>query len=214
MSHAPIRLVAFDMEGCLTSDPTVWEIVHRRLGTWDSHGLPYWQSYRAGELEYDRFAQMDVAVWRGAVFSLLHQAAAAVPLTKGCEDLLRALSASGVTVAIITNGLACVAARFQHDFGVAHVRANRVIVSDDALTGEIDIRVPYAAKGEVLNSLAAELGVTCDQIAAVGDSTSDIAMFQCARLGIAFRPGHASVAEAATHVVRDGDLRPLISLLT
>ena len=61
----PLRLVAFDMEGCLTDDPTVWEIMHRRLGTWDSHGRPYWDSYRRNELGYDEFARMDEAGWRG-----------------------------------------------------------------------------------------------------------------------------------------------------
>ncbi len=43
-----LRLVAFDMEGTLTCDPTVWELMHRRLGTWESHGLPYWERDAAG----------------------------------------------------------------------------------------------------------------------------------------------------------------------
>ena len=53
MTDHPIKLVAFDMEGCLTDDPTVWEIMHRKLNTWESHGDPYWRRYRAGEFGYD-----------------------------------------------------------------------------------------------------------------------------------------------------------------
>jgi phosphoserine phosphatase len=57
------------------------------------------------------------------------------------------------------------------------------------------------------------LGVRPEEVAAVGDSVSDIAMFRAARLGIAFRPSAARVAEAATHVVTDGGLTALLPLL-
>ena len=91
MAADEIKLVAFDMEGCLTADPTVWEIMHRKLGTWESHGHPYWKRYLAGEFGYDAFARMDVAVWQGAALSLLHEAAEEVPLMPGCAELLDAL---------------------------------------------------------------------------------------------------------------------------
>ena len=58
MSDDAIKLVAFDMDGCLAADPTVWELVHRRLGTWDSHGRPYWQRFLAGGLDYDEFEDL------------------------------------------------------------------------------------------------------------------------------------------------------------
>jgi phosphoserine phosphatase len=208
-----IQLVAFDMEGCLTADPTVWEIMHRKLGTWESHGLPYWQRYRAGELEYDQFACMDVAAWRGAPAPLLEQAAREVPLMQGCAELLRALHVEGVRVAIITNGLACVARRFQEAFGVSHLHANEVRVEGGRLTGEVEIRVPYSGKGELLRALAETLGLRRDQIAALGDSDSDIAMFQQARIGIAFCPSMPSVAAAATHLVPHPDLRSVLDIL-
>lgn len=214
MTHEPIELVAFDMEGCLTADPTVWEIMHRRLGTWESHGLPYWDRYRAGGLDYDEFARMDVAVWRDAPLATLHRAAADVPLMPGCRAVLRELSARRVAVAIITNGLACVADRFTGELGVAHVFANRVASDGDRLTGGLEVRVPYDAKGRILRQLAADLGVERARIAAVGDSASDAAMFREARLGIAFRTTDPHMRAAATHVVDGPDLRALLGLLT
>jgi len=213
MAELPIRLVAFDMEGCLTTDPTVWEIMHRKLGTWESHGLPYWNRFRAGELEYDAFARMDVAVWRGAPLDLLDQAAAEVPLMRGCEDVLKALSEGGVRFAVITNGLNCVADRFRRDFGVQDTYANRVVADGPWLTGELEIRVPYHGKGRILRSLAGSLGLRREEVAAVGDSPADIAMFDAARIRVAVRPCHESVAAAATHVIKDGDLRAVLPAL-
>ena len=131
----------------------------------------------------------------------------------GCRELLAALHSAGVTTAIITNGLMCVARRFRDGFGVRQVYANRVVVEMGELTGEIGIDVPYDAKGDVLRDLAGRLGVSAAEIAAVGDSPSDIAMFRASRIGIAFRPTKQAVADAATHLVREKDLRRLLPLL-
>jgi phosphoserine phosphatase len=211
--QAKLRLVAFDMEGCLTADPTVWELMHRSLGTWDSHGAPYWERYKAGEFDYDSFARMDVAVWKDAPHDALLAAAGSVALMPGCADLLTALRRAGVHVAVISNGLHCVADRFREAFGVEHIFANGVGTRDDRLTGELDLRMAYDDKGTVLAGLARTLGVSREETAAVGDSSSDIAMFREARLGIAFRPFHEAVADAATHVVKESDLGLLSDIL-
>ncbi len=208
-----IKLVAFDMEGCLTDEPTVWEIMHRRLGTWDSHGQPYWDRYRAGEFDYDTFARMDVAAWAGAAADELRAAARAVALMPGCRELMEGLAAAGVRVAVISNGLVEVAGRFREQFGVEHIFANRVVCCDGRLTGEIEIRVPYGEKGAILRRLARATGLRPAEVAAVGDSASDVAMFAESRIGIAFRPSDPVVSAAATHTVLEKDLRELLPLL-
>lgn len=156
---------------------------------------------------------MDVAVWRGARAGMLHESAAEVALMPGCAEALGGLIAAGVTVAVITNGLHCVADRFSTDFGVAHVFGNRVVAEGGRLTGEIELLMPYGEKGEVLRALTTDLGLTASQVAAVGDSPADIAMFRAARIGVAFCPCDPSVAEDATHVVHEKNLRPLLDIL-
>lgn len=213
MAKNDIKLVAFDMEGVLTDDPTVWEIMHGKLGTWESHGQPYWDRYRAGEFDYDTFARMDVAVWGGAPAELLHEAASEVTLMPGCGELMAALGVSGTQVAVISNGLLCVADRFRREFGVECIHANRAETVDGKLSGDIDIRVPYESKGEVLRLLAARLGLERAEIAAVGDSTSDIEMFREASVGVAFCSSHPSVEVASTHTVTRRDLFPLLDIV-
>ena len=214
MGQPNITLVAFDMEGVLTDDPTVWEIMHRKLGTWESHGEPYWDRYRAGEFDYDTFARMDVAVWREAPAGLLRDAAAEVPLMPGCAKLMNALSEQGVVVAIISNGLHCVADRFRDEFGVEHIHANRVVTTDGHLTGDIELLVPYEHNGEVLRGLAARLGLGRDEIAAVGDSAADVEMFREAAVSVAFCPSHELVPGAATRTIRTRDLRPVLDVVS
>ncbi len=213
MSEGAVQLVAFDMEGCLTANPTVWEIMHRRLGTWQSHGLPYWEHYLAGGLHYDEFARQDVAVWRGAPEELLQEAAGEVALMPGCAEALGELRRAGLRLALISNGLMCLAERFRREFGFAEVHANRALSRDGVLTGELDISVPYEHKGLVLGRIAGEWGLARAQIASVGDSPADVAMFERSAVSIAVSPTAPSVAAAATHLIPDGNLLPIVAMV-
>jgi len=208
-----IGLVVFDMEGTLTADPTVWEIMHLKMGTWESHGRRYWEEFKAGRLHYDDFARLDVATWKGAPASLLDEAVAEVPLVTGCCELIALLRSRGVETAIVSNGLERLGQRLAREVGLGRVAANREVVRDGRLTGELEILVPYEAKGRILERFAAEMGLPLDRVAAVGDGPADVAMLRRAGLGIAFCPSDPGVAEAAHYVVRETDLRRLIPLL-
>jgi len=207
-----IQLVVFDMEGTLTDAPTLWEIMHVKNGTWESHGWRYWERYRAGEMGYDEFARMDVAAWRGAPAALLAEAVAEVPLMDGCVELLGFLRERGIRSAIVSNGLECLGLRLARELGIERVEANREVVEDGVLTGEVELRVPFDAKGTVLARVADEMDVSAGNVMAVGDGTADVGMFRAAGVGVAFRPSDEAVAAAADHVVDDADLRRLIAL--
>ena len=208
-----VKLVAFDMEGTLTRDPTVWELMHRKNGTWDSHGANYWQAYKAGAFGYDEFARKDVAVWRNASAQLLDEAVADVALMPGCRELFDFLSANGIRSAILSNGLERLARRLQDEFSIARVAANRATVNGGRLTGEVEIRVPFDEKGTTLTRIISEMGLSRGSVAAVGDGVADIGMFRSAGRSIAFLPESAAVAAEADGVVEDADLRSLIPFL-
>ena len=211
--RAEIKLVVFDMEGTLTANPTLWEIMHLKVGTWDSHGRPYWEAFKAGELDYDRFAQMDVAAWKGADAPLFDRAVSEVPLMPGCEELLGHLHARGIRTAIVSNGLERLGLRLARRFSIWRVLANREVIERGRLTGELDIRVPFERKAEAMLEAAHDLGIGPENVAAVGDGRADVAMFRRAGKSIAFLPENPGVASEADHVVREADLRRLLEIL-
>ena len=208
-----IQLVVFDMEGTLTADPTVWEIMHRKNGTWESHGQPYWDQFKAGAFGYDEFARMDVAVWQGAPAAMLDEAVQEVPLMPGCRELVAALVQGGVRSAIISNGLERLGLRVAGELRIDQVEANREIVANDALTGELELRVPYAGKGESLVRIAGEMAVPLDRVLVVGDGVNDVSMFEQARYSVAFMANDERVRSAASHVIDVPDLREVIPLV-
>ncbi len=194
------------MEGCLTRDPTVWEIMHVKNGTWHSHGEPYWKSYLAGELHYDEFARLDVNAWRGADEDLLKTAANEVRLMPGCREMLDALHEMNMYTVVISNGLMCVARRLVEECGIKTAHANRAVVKDGKLTGELKLDVPFGEKGSILAKIMEETNAEPRRVAAVGDDTGDLPMFATAATSIAVNPKNRSVREAATHVIESGNL--------
>lgn len=212
MSGNGFDLVVFDMEGTLTCDPTLWELMHLSVGTWHSHGLPYWSRYRAGEIGYDEFAKMDVAAWGGSPLDMLNAAVEKVPLMPGCERLLPWLSSRGVHTAIISNGLERLGLRLVREFGLEKVLANRECAEAGVLTGDLEILVPFEAKGDALEKLAGELGVPLNRVMAIGDGPADIEMFRRAGKGVAFAPSHREVADGAHAVIEERDLSLVMSL--
>jgi phosphoserine phosphatase len=91
-------------------------------------------------------------------------------------------------------------------------RANRLVVSEGRLTGEVEEPIlGREAKRAALVELRERLGVSAAETLAVGDGANDLAMIAEAGLGVAFRAKPA-VAEAAPARIEHGDLRALLHL--
>ncbi|NOZ21658.1 MAG: HAD-IB family phosphatase [Planctomycetes bacterium] len=208
-----LKLVAFDIEGTLTVNPTVWEIMHRKLGTWESHGGPYWQRFCEGEFDYDTFAKLDVAVWRGAPHDLLLESAREVGYVSGCAKVMRELHGRGIVICAISCGLDVLSQRMSDELGIDHHFANTALHDNGTLSGELRINVPYGEKGRVLRELLDRLGIAPENVAAVGDHTIDIPMFELSAVSIAFNSGEPETNRAATCSVTSDDLTTILEHL-
>ncbi len=70
----------------------------------------------------------------------------------------------------------------------------------DRKKGFFEIMPKGCSKASAMKRLAGELGVPIEQTAALGDSSNDIPMLQCAGIGIAMGNATADVKEAADYV--------------
>jgi len=210
---ADLKLVAFDIEGTLTLDPTIWEIMHRKRGTWESHGDPYYQRFLHGEFDYDTFAEMDVAVWQGARYDMLLESAREVKTIAGCAEVMQALHEKGIRICAISCGLDILSQRLSDEFDIEHHFANTALHDNGTLSGELQINVPFREKGRVLQGLTAKLGVGPDETASVGDHYIDIPMFELSGLSIAFNSKEPETNGAATCSVSSNDLTAILDHL-
>jgi phosphoserine phosphatase len=203
-------LVAFDLDGTLVRIWSAWSWIHKLLGTLDA-ARPYAELYHAKEIDYVRWAELDVKLWHGVSLAHIEKAIkeelTVIPNAKGLIDALRRL---GLKTAIISSGLTVFADLTKQFLGIDVSKANKLITDEDGRICGVEVHVAFDNKDQILREIAQETQLTLLQCAAVGDSRNDIPMFRIAGFSIAFNPTNEDVAKAATTAIRSEDALDLL----
>ncbi len=206
-SMAGYELVAFDMDGVLVDMISSWRHVHECLNTDNAATAA---AYHNGDIDSQEFMDRDLALWRRQhsrhdITSLFQD----VDYMPGIHATIQRLSSAGVTTAIVSGGLDLLAERIASDAGIDHVLANGI--SPDMQRGIL--RVPPKKKNLALQRLARRLDVDTHDIASVGNSVYDVAMFSVSGLGIAFNPCDDDVVRAADVTIQEKDLTRILEYI-
>jgi len=125
-----------------------------------------------------------------------------VRLTAGAETLVQTMRAGGASCSLVSGGFLSFAEPVARTAGFDRVRANRLVFAGGKLSGEVgDPIVDSMTKREALIEVREQLGLSREDVLAIGDGANDKLMIEEAGLGIAFR------AKAALVEVADGELR-------
>ena len=164
-----------------------------------------------GEIAFEGALRERVTMLKGLAVEVLDQCyQERVRLNPGAETLVRTLSAHGVHCLLVSGGFDSFTGPVASAAGFAGHQANRLIMADGRLTGEVaEPILGREAKLEALQLHAAHLGVAFDDVLAVGDGANDLAMIEAAGLGVAYR-AKPVVAARADAKVDHGDLTTLL----
>ena len=127
-----------------------------------------------------------------------------VTLTGGAKALVRTFRAKGGESILVSGGFTHFAGPVAAEIGFDRAIANRLIVKDGVLTGEVEQPIVDAATKRVV-LLEALDGRDPAVSMAIGDGANDIPMIEAAGLGVAFHAKPKTIA-AADACVRFGDL--------
>jgi phosphoserine phosphatase len=107
------------------------------------------------------------------------------------------MRAGGATCLLISGGFTAFAEPVAREVGFNRVRANRLGMMREKLSGEVEGEIVDAAvKREALVQAREELGLRREDVLALGDGANDRLMIEEAGLGIAYR-AKPVLAEAA-----------------
>ena len=208
----PLRLAVFDLDGTLKQARDPYVYLHNLLGTLEA-SQAFFARGMAGEIAYEEWLKLDVALWKGVSRATMEALLRANPYLPGAQELVSALRQAGVRVAVISSGLSVHADLVRAELGLDWAIANELYFEDGFCTGQARACVPIGSKGHIVERLQAELGVGPEECLAAGDTTSDVDMFARVRLGVAVNPSSDSVRQGAGLVLEEADLRPLLPRL-
>lgn len=209
---APARLlVVLDVDSTLIHDEVI-ELLAEHAGAGERVARITERAMR-GELDFAQSLKERVSTLRGLDESVFADVAARIRVTDGVPELVDAVHAAGGLVGVVSGGFHELVDGLAERFGLDRWRANRLVVADGILTGDVDGPVvDAAAKESALREWAQDAGVALSRTVAIGDGANDLRMMHAAGLSVAFCAKPA-VRAAADVVVDTRDLSQVLPLL-
>ena len=207
-------LIAFDVDGTIVEQPaSSWRLIHILTGK-VREAEENMKLFREGKISYEEWAILDVKLWRGVkVDELDRKIEKMIRVMPGVDKLFKWLRKNGFKIALISSGVNLVVNRIAKKLEADIVETNIVKVRDGIITGEVEVRVGYYNKGDVLKEVAKRLGVPGNRIIAVGDEENDIPMFKVASISIALNPAKKKLWREAKYTVYTENLENLIPVI-
>ena len=202
------QLVVFDMDSTLIDAEVIDELaVEAGVG---EQVAAITEAAMRGEVDFKQSFVQRVALLEGLSEGVLQTVAKRLRLNDGAEYLLKSLNQLGFKTAIVSGGFTFFARHLQKQLGVDYVYANELDVVKGVVTGNVVGEIiDGQRKAEILVEIANKLGLSLEQVIAVGAGANDLAMLNIAGLGIAFRAKplvKASAKQAISNVGLDGIL--------
>ncbi len=206
---ADFGLVVMDMDSTLLAIESIDEIA-------DFHGIKaevaaITQSTMRGEINFAESITRRAALLEGLPESVLQRVYdERLQLSPGAEKMLQCVQSIGIRTMVVSGGFTFFTERIMKRLGLDYAFANTLDIQNGKLTGKVLGNIIGAtAKGEILEQKRDELGLSKEQVIAIGDGANDIKMLGAAGVGIAFHAKPVVQAQATyclNHVGLDGVL--------
>ena len=182
MSHHKIKLIAFDMDGTLTTERSSWEYLHRRMDIWTEKAYIFQDLFWAGKIDYAEFCRLDASLWQGTDCLSAGEILTEIQLRPNAGQVLNDLHNAGVKIALLSSGLKLLADQLAQILPFHHYHANELVCQDGCFTGDVIIHVstdvPGLRKEDYLQRLMDEYKIRPEETAAVGDTIGDLEMLR------------------------------------
>ena len=155
-----------------------------------------------GEIAFEPALRERVALLRGLQAGVADELIASrITLSTGAYSLVRTMRANGVYCCLVSGGFTLFTSRIAQMLGFHEHRANRLVLREGRLTGELEAPIlGREAKRATLVELRRRLGLSPQEVLAIGDGANDLAMLAEAGLGIAYRAKPAVAAAAHARI--------------
>ncbi|MBB5935443.1 HAD family hydrolase [Streptomyces zagrosensis] len=204
-------VVFVDIDGTLVPAPGSAVHVARYLGTEEEMAKAE-AAYAAGLLTNPEIAAVDALAWAGHTETEIDNWLTQLPLVEGIAETVQWCRGHRLLPVLATLAWQPIGKHITKRFGFAAYCGPELERADGAFTGRVRIAFDEFGKRDFALRYAEDLGFALSRCAAIGDSRSDLPLFDEVGLSIAFNPDQQARDRAST-VVDSGDLRSVTPLL-
>jgi phosphoserine phosphatase len=164
-----------------------------------------------GELDFEGALTERVGLLKGLDQSVIGKVLAErITFMPGGKALLATMKANGAYAALVSGGFTAFTAKVAAELGFDENRANTLLVEDGKLNGDVGRPIlGREAKVQALKEITTRLGLSHDDVMAVGDGANDLGMLGRAGAGVALH-AKPSVAAECDIRINHGDLTALL----
>jgi len=164
-----------------------------------------------GELDFEGALIERVGLLKGLPVTVIDKVLAdRITLMPGGKALLATMKANGAYAALVSGGFTAFTAKVAAELGFDENRANTLLTHSDELSGDVGRPIlGREAKVQALEEITARLGISEDEVIAVGDGANDLGMLTRAGAGVALH-AKPSVAAQCNVRINHGDLTALL----
>jgi len=146
------------------------------------------ESAMRGEIGFEASLNKRVALLAGLDTSALQKVYdERLTLNPGADQMLAALKAKGIKVALVSGGFTFFTSRLKERCQLDYTHANLLEENDGKLTGKVVGSIVGAEAKEIfLRKVCSELGIALNQAIAMGDGANDLKMMKPVGLSIAY----------------------------
>jgi phosphoserine phosphatase SerB len=164
-----------------------------------------------GEIAFEPALRERVALLKGLPLSVVGDVIASrITLTSGGPELIATMKTQGFHTALVSGGFTVFTNPIAARLGFHENRANILLEKDGILTGEVaEPILGKQAKIDAVTDISARLGISTDEVMAVGDGANDLGMLNLAGSGVALHAKPVVAAQARMRIDH-GDLTALL----
>lgn len=208
-------LVVFDMDGVLTRDRSSWTFVHDIMGVSNEHNL---KAFIEGKIDEDEFIKSDIALWHGVDPDINLRKIAKffreLRLIDGIQETVACLHYNKIKCVICSGGIDLAAKMISDEYGFDEYAAVTLLTDENGrLTGKAIKGANLSDKGVSVREFIRKYNTTPERTVSIGNSFTDIKMFESTGLSIAFNPEDDMTRNAADHVVESKNIADVLDYI-
>lgn len=205
-------VVVFDLDGTLLRRNTVSLLLAEYLGQASTIN-ELERAYAAGEISNRAIADATAASYSGRTTSEFESVLSAASWIHGIDETLRTLAQAGSHLLLATVTWRYAAELLQERHGFTAVSGTELQVTNGIVDGNITRYFDEHDKLQFVEEWCAERSIPLGEVAAVGDSRSDLPLFRRTGRSVAINATR-DAQRAATHTIDTEDLCEVLPLLT